>query len=196
MRTLAAILSAGFCSSLLWAASGDIAPRQDYASIARALEPFIQRELGEKQLPAISIALVDDQKIVWAQGYGYADPEKKIPATGATIYRAGSVSKLFTDIGVMQLVERGELNLDAPITDYLPEFHPKNPFGAPVTLRELMSHRSGLVREPAVGHYFDPAEPSVAATVKSLETTSLVYAPGTHTKYSNAGITVVGYVLE
>ena len=59
-----------------------------------------------------------------------------------------------------------------------------------------MSHRSGLVREPPVGHYFDPTEPTVAATVKSLNSTTLIYEPGTHTKYSNAGITVVGYVLE
>ena len=189
-----ALLSAA--CSLLWAASGDIAPRQDYTAVARALEPLIQHELADKQLPAISVALVDDQQIVWAQGFGYADPGARIPATAGTIYRAGSVSKLFTDIGVMQLVERGELNLDAPITDYLPDFRPKNPYGKPITLRELMSHRSGLVREPAVGHYFDPTQPSVAATVQSLNSTTLVYAPGTHTKYSNAGITVAGYVLE
>ncbi len=137
--------------------------------MARALEPFIQREMAEKQLPAISIALVDDQQIVWAQGFGFADPDRKIPATADTIYRAGSVSKLFTDIGIMQLVERGELDLDAPINRYLPDFHPKNPFGKPITLRELMSHRSGLVREPPVGHYFDPSEPSLGATVEEPE---------------------------
>ena len=174
----------------------DIAPRQDYGAIARTLEPFIEHELREKDLPAISVALVDDQQIVWARGFGFADPEKKIPAAAQTVYRVGSVSKLFTDIGIMQLVERGELSLDAPITDYLPDFRPGNPFHKSITLRELMSHRSGLVREPPVGHYFDPTEPSVAATVKSLNSTALVYEPGTHTKYSNAGITVVGYVLE
>src|SRR5882762_395587 len=174
----------------------DIAPRRDYGAIARTLEPFIEHELREKDLPAISVALVDDQQIVWARGFGFADPEKRIPAAAQTVYRVGSVSKLFTDIGIMQLVERGELSLDAPIADYLPDFHPGNPFHKPITLRELMSHRSGLVREPPVGHYFDPTEPTVAATVKSLNSTSLVYEPGTHTKYSNAGITVVGYVLE
>ncbi len=188
-----ALVSLSACS-LLWAA--DIAPRQDYAAVAHALEPFIQQELSEKQLPAISIALVDDQQIVWAQGFGFADPQGRVNATASTIYRAGSVSKLFTDIGIMQLVERGELQLDAAITEYLLDFHPNNPFGKPITLRELMSHRSGLVREPPVGHYFDPTEPTVEATVKSLNATTLVYEPGTHTKYSNAGITVAGYVLE
>ncbi len=195
MHRIGTVFLSAACS-FLWAASGDIAPRPDYAAVARALEPFIQQELADKQLPAISIALVDDQQIVWAQGFGYADPGAKVPATAGTIYRAGSVSKLFTDIGVMQLVERGELNLDAPITNYLPEFRPRNPYGKPITLRELMSHRSGLVREPAVGNYFDPTGPSVAATVKSLNSTTLVYQPGTHTKYSNAGVTVASYVLE
>jgi CubicO group peptidase (beta-lactamase class C family)/D-alanyl-D-alanine dipeptidase len=195
MLRSAALLLAGVCS-ILQAESGDIAPRQDYTAVAHALAPFIQHELADKQLPAISVALVDDQQIVWAQGFGLADPDKKIAATAQTIYRVGSVSKLFTDIGIMQLAERGELSLDAPITDYLPDFQPSNHFGKPITLRELMSHRSGLVREPPVGHYFDPTEPTVADTVKSLNSTALVYEPGTHTKYSNAGITVVGYVLE
>ena len=72
----------------------------------------------------------------------------------------------------------------------------RNPFGKPITLRELMSHRSGLVREPPVGHYFDSTEQRFKATVESLNQTTLVYPPGTHTKYSNAAIAVAGYVLE
>src|SRR5436190_14571454 len=135
MHRFAAFLLSSICSRL-WAASGDIAPRPDYAEVARALEPFIQHELTDKQLPAISVALVDDQQIVWARGFGLADPDKKIAATANTIYRVGSVSKLFTDIGIMQLAERGELSLDAPITDYLPDFQPTNKFRKPITLRE------------------------------------------------------------
>ncbi len=174
----------------------DISARKDYAEIVESLRPFIQREMSEKGLPALSIAIVDDQQIVWAQGFGTADPKSKKPATAETVYRIGSVSKLFTDIGIMQLVERGELNLDAPIADYLPEFQPRNPFGTPITLRQLMSHRSGLLREPPVGNYFETTQPSLAATVRSLNDTELVFPPGTHTKYSNAGIAAVGYVLE
>ncbi len=161
-----------------------------------ALEPFIVHEMRDKALPALSIALIDDQRIVWAKGFGEADPAQHVPATEQTVYRVGSVSKLFTDLAVMQLVERGVLDLDAPVSRYLPDFHPRNPFGAPITLRELMAHRSGLVREPPVGHYFDPSAPTLTATVRSLDETALVYAPGTHTKYSNAGIAVVGRVLE
>jgi CubicO group peptidase (beta-lactamase class C family)/D-alanyl-D-alanine dipeptidase len=164
--------------------------------VVEALTPLIEHELKEKGIPSIAVALVDNQQMVWAQGFGVADPASKLAATAATVYRVGSVSKLFTDIGVMQLVEQGKLNLDAPVTDYVPDFHPQNPFSKPITLRELMSHRSGLVREPPVGHYFDSHPPGLADVVHSLNNTALIYPPGTHTKYSNAGITVVGYVLQ
>jgi CubicO group peptidase (beta-lactamase class C family)/D-alanyl-D-alanine dipeptidase len=164
--------------------------------VIAALRERIAHEMADKQLPALAIALVDDQQVVWAKGFGYQDLAHTIPATDQTVFRVGSVSKLFTDIGVMQLVEAGKLNLDAPVTTYLPEFHPSNPFGGDITLRELMSHRSGLVREPPVGHYFDASEPSLQATVASLNRTTLVYAPGTQTKYSNAAIATVGDILQ
>ncbi|MEX0736395.1 MAG: serine hydrolase [Bacteroidota bacterium] len=169
---------------------------EDYRPVIATLREFIQHEMEDKNIPALSIALVDDQTIIWAEGFGYADEEKKIPATYETSYRAGSVSKLFTDIAIMQLVEQGEIDLDAPMTRYLPAFKPRNPFQKQITLRHLMSHRSGLVRESPVGHYFDPGEPSLAATVQILNRTTLVYKPGTRTKYSNAGVATVGLVLE
>lgn len=172
----------------------DPAPR--YAGVALVLTGFITDQMAEKGLPGLSIALVDGQRIVWARGFGYANAADSTPATAETPYRVASVSKLFTDIGVMQLVERGVVALDSPVTNYLSDFAPLNPFGRPVTLRQILSHRAGIVREPPVGHYFDPTSPALAATVQSLNTTSLIYAPGTATKYSNAAIAAAGYVLE
>jgi len=174
----------------------NIAPARRYCDVGTALEHVIQQEMKNHSLPAVSIALVDDQRVVWAQGFGLADPVQKIPASADTIYRVGSVSKLFTDTAIMQLVEKGQIDLDAPVSRYLPDFHPTNPFGKAITLRELMSHRSGLVREPPVGHYFDSTAPTLKATVESLNNTTLIYPPGAHTKYSNAAIAVAGYVLE
>ena len=173
-----------------------IDPSDSYVNVVRYLEPWITTEIQHKGIPALSIALVDDQKIVWARGFGFADPKKRTPATADTVYRVGSVSKLFTDLAVMQLVEQGKLDLDAPVSKYLPEFAPKNPFKVAITLRQLMSHRSGLVREPPVGHYFDPKPPSLDEVIRSLASTTLVFEPGARTKYSNAGVTVVGAVLE
>ena len=194
----AAVLAAGLLAGLSCRALAQtsIAPRERYAAAVAALERFIGREVANKDLPALSIALVDDQTIVWARGFGLADPNRKIPATAETVYRVGSVSKLFTDIAIMQLVERGVLDLDAPVNHYLPDFKPANPSGKAITLRHLMAHRSGLVREPPVGHYFDPTHPSLAETVRSLNATELVYPPETRVKYSNAAIATAGYVLE
>ena len=123
----------GFCT--VHAAEPNTPPAKEYEAVAAALEKMIQREMADKGMPALSIALVDDQKIVWAHGYGFADPATKKPATAETVYRVGSVSKLFTDLAVMQLVERGTLDLDAPVTKYLPEFKPINRFDKPITLR-------------------------------------------------------------
>ena len=152
------------------------------------------------------MTLVDRDRIVWSYGTASKDPKaldsskagaaRSRTVDNQTIYRVGSISKLFTDVAIMQLVEQGRLDLDKSVQSYLPDFAPGNSFGGNITLRQLMSHRAGLVREPPVGHYFDPTEPSLSATVQSLNQTSLVYAPDSRTKYSNAGITVVGAVLE
>ncbi|MEO7962977.1 MAG: serine hydrolase, partial [Gemmatimonadaceae bacterium] len=90
----------------------------------------------------------------------------------------------------------GEVDLDAPVQRYLPSFAPRNPSGKAITLRQLMSHFSGLVREPPAGNYFDISGTSLASMVSSLNRTTLVYPPETKRKYSNAAIGTVGYLLE
>jgi CubicO group peptidase (beta-lactamase class C family) len=168
----------------------------DYREAIALLRAAIEQEMEAKDLPALSIAVVDGDRIVWAEGFGFVDPKSTIRAKPETVYRVGSISKLFTDLALMKLVERGEIDLEAPVTNYLPEFAPQNPFDRPVTLRALTSHHSGLVRESPVGNYFDDSEPTLAETVASLNRTALVYPPGEKTKYSNAGIAVLGAVLE
>lgn len=172
------------------------ATRSEYAAVAQQLERYIEREMRVQGLPIVSIALVDDQQVVWSRGFGTVDSAAHRMAGPETVFRVGSVSKLFTDVAIMQLVEQGKVDLDAPVTRYLPEFHPRNPYEKPITLRQLMSHRSGLVREPPVGNYFDSTSPPLPATIASLNRTTLVYPPETHTKYSNAAIATVGFVLE
>jgi CubicO group peptidase (beta-lactamase class C family)/D-alanyl-D-alanine dipeptidase len=194
------ILVGGLCIACGLCSSGESGPnvpaRKGFEEVAKLLGVFIRREMTDKRIPAVSIAIVEDQQTVWAQGFGVVDSHDTAAASAETVYRIGSVSKLFTDIAIMKLVESGELDLDVPISKYLPEFHPRNPFGTPITLRELMSHRSGLLREPPVGNYFDSTEPSLAATVQSINDTELVFPPGTHTKYSNAAIAALGYLLQ
>lgn len=193
MSNLQGIRLGDFCRRLLVQHQQD---RTTLADVEAQLTAAIEYEVAQKRLPAFSLALVDGQETVYAAGFGFEDAQGKRRATADTIYRVGSVSKLFTDIAVMQLVERGELDLDADVQQYLPGFQPKIPDGSKITLRQLMSHRAGLVRESPVGNYFDPTEPSLEATVASLNQTSLTYPPDTRTKYSNAGVAVAGLVLQ
>ena len=171
------------------------APR-DTAPIA-ALERFLATQMSQHAIPGLAIAVVDGDRVVWAKGFGRVDPaDSTRTVTAATPFRVASVSKLFTDIGVMQRVERGRFHLDSAVSRYAPEFAPSLNGTRMPTLRELLSHRSGIVREPPVGHYFDPTSPTLTATVASLNGTALVYAPGTVTKYSNAAIALAGRLLE
>ena len=162
------------------------------AALAADLAPFAERQQREQGLPGLCVAVSwrdpDGRPQLWTRSFGAPVPE--------AVHRVGSVSKLYTATAAMVLVERGVLDLDAPVRRYLPEFAPQNPFGGEITLRHLLGHRAGLVRECPVGHYFDPSEPSLLATVQSLNDTELVHAPGSAFKYSNPGPAVVGAVIE
>jgi len=178
----------------------DSIPATDkYSAVARNLTSLIERERAQKGVPGISIALVDGQRVVWARGFGWADSSGKTPATASTVYRVGSISKLLLDVAIVELAQQHKLDLDAPVQRALPSFHPRNPFGGDITIRELMAYRSGLTREPPVGNYFDDDSTharTLAATVASLNSTTLVSQPGTRATYSNAAIAVLGDVLE
>jgi CubicO group peptidase (beta-lactamase class C family)/D-alanyl-D-alanine dipeptidase len=170
------------------------------ARVAADVGPFVQRQLREMAIPGVAIAVLDvdpatGREALWTEGFGEQHPGQKDTLRADSVHRVASISKLFTDTAAMKLVEQGRLDLDAPVQQYLPEFAPQNPFGVPVTLRSLMGHRAGIVRESPVGHYFDTTEPSLAATVASLNDTALVHAPGGSYKYSNPAIGVVGEIV-
>src|SRR5215467_9668948 len=111
-----------------------------------------------ERLPGISFAIVHDQNIVWSKGYGYADVEKKIPMDPGTICSICSVSKLFTSISIMQLVEQGKIRLDDSITADLPSFNLKQQYSdsRPITIRSLLTHSSGLPRESDFPYWSAP----------------------------------------
>jgi len=174
----------------------DDATTPKYRPLIEALHQWLPEEIADKGIPALSWVLVDDQQLVWSEGAGYQDPVRKITATGDTVYRVGSLSKPITALLLMMLVEQGLIDLDAPVQRYLPDFHPKNTTGKAITLRQMLAHRSGLVREAPVGNYFDPTQPTLAQTVASLNQTELVYIPETTASYSNAALATVGLLLE
>jgi len=94
--------------------------RGDYTKVEEYVSALIRHEMKKRDVTGLSIALVDDQRVVWAAGFGYADKAGNVPASAETIYRAGSISKIFTATAAMQLAERGRLDIDRPLATTSP----------------------------------------------------------------------------
>jgi CubicO group peptidase (beta-lactamase class C family)/D-alanyl-D-alanine dipeptidase len=165
-----------------------------YRPVQERLESEVAYHLNSKNIPAITIALIDDQNTIWTNQHPTRDPILIGNVNADTIYRVGSISKTFTALAVMQAVERGALSLDEPISKYVPEFKPAG--GETITLRQVLAHRAGLVRETPVGSYADRSNPSLRDGVLSLNAIKLLHEPGKVTNYSNAGYALAGRALE
>ena len=188
------------CMSILSACS--TAPSQpaspvrgDYEYTKQYISWLLQKEMRKHQVEGVSIALVDDQTVVWAQGYGYADVARKIPASAATVYRVGSVSKLFTVTAAMQLAEQGKVDIDRPLQTYLPKFAIKTRFeqGGAITPRTLMTHHAGLPADLLKGFWTDTPFTQV---VDQLRDEYAAYPPNTVFSYSNDGMTLLGHMVQ
>jgi serine beta-lactamase-like protein LACTB, mitochondrial len=155
--------------------------------------------MATTHVPGVSVAVVENGKYEWGGGFGLADVENNVPASEHTLFRLASISKSLTATGAMQLWERGQLDLDAPVQKYCPAF-PKKDW--PITTREVMGHlggirhyKSGSQDDPEVGntkHFEDP----IQAGLKFFANDDLVAQPGTSFRYSTQGYTVVGCVVE
>jgi CubicO group peptidase (beta-lactamase class C family) len=133
----------------------------DYEYTKQYFSRLIKKEMKSHNIAGLSIALVDDQRIVWAAGFGYADKANNLPATPETVYGVGSISKLFTATAAMQLAEQGKLDIDKPLQTYLPEFSMKTRFTdpGPVTPRSIMTHHSSLPSDLRKGMWSKNPEP-------------------------------------
>lgn len=168
----------------------------DLSSTQAYITRLVEHELVNNKITGLSLALVDDQHIVWAQGFGFADVEHGIAASADTLYRVGSISKLFTATAAMQLAERGQLEIDLSIQHDLPAFAPRAA-QPPVTItpRLLMTHHSGLPRDLLKGFQTPQPQP-FAALVDDIAGQPLAYAPGLVFSYSNVGISILGAVVQ
>ncbi|MEJ2610691.1 MAG: serine hydrolase [Candidatus Thiodiazotropha sp.] len=169
----------------------------DYGYVKTYMTWFTKKEMREKGIIGLSIALVDDQKIVWQQGFGYADLKNKLEATPETRYRAGSISKLFTGMAAMKLVEAGKMDIDHPLVTYLPEFRIKSRFGDTngITPRTIMTHHSGLPSEWMSGMFTKQPQP-FDKLVKKIKNDYVSYPPNTTMSYSNLGVTLLGHAVK
>jgi CubicO group peptidase (beta-lactamase class C family) len=168
-------------------------PGGDYTYTSEYISWLIKQEMSDADITGLSIALVDDKNIIWAQGFGYADKQANIRATPDTVYNVGSVSKVFTATAAMQLAEQGMLDIDQPLQKYLPEFSIKSRFGDThkITPRNLMTHHSGLPCNWVQGMIVRHPGPftEVVTAVKDEYT---AYPTDYVFSYSNLGITLLG----
>lgn len=162
-----------------------------FAAVARLAEKLV----AQQGIEGLSVVLVDGDGVIGKAGFGYADRQRNTPATAETVYRAGSLAKLFTATAVMQLVEEGRVALDDPVSEYLPGFEVPNRHGTgePITLRALMSHHAGLPCDIDQGMWSGEPFTTVA---DRLQSEVAPYRPGFMTSYSNAGYSVLGHLLQ
>jgi len=166
------------------------------ASGIRVFEAWTESQMAYSGQPGLSIAVVKDQEIIWSRGFGYADVENKILASPETIYRIASITKLFTSTAVMQLRDKGKLNLYDTITDHLPWFKIDEPKGRAVTIENLLTHTSGLPRE-AAGPYWTTAEfPPKEEVIENIHDQQHPLEPWSKWKYSNLALSLAGYIVE
>ncbi|HYC42513.1 MAG TPA: serine hydrolase domain-containing protein [Noviherbaspirillum sp.] len=194
-------ISVTAAASLLGCASTPTRPssvaRGDYDAAKEYVTRLIQHRMKAHSLVGLSIVLVDDQKVVWAEGFGHADKERNIPATADTAYRVGSISKLFTATAAMQLAEQGRMDIDKPLQTYLPAFSIKSRFpdSAPVTPRHLMTHHSGLPGDVIRGMW-NPNPESFTGVVEKIRDEYTANPPGYVWAYSNVGVTLLGHAIQ
>jgi CubicO group peptidase (beta-lactamase class C family) len=143
------------------------------------------------------VIVARDGKPVFAQAYGYADREKKVPNTLDTPFLMGSLTKTFTSLAIGQLVERGKLSYEDPLSKFLPEF-PDAESAKRIRIKHLLSHTAGLAREGSM--LFDSIaidrQTTLKAMVEGFERKPLAFEPGTSWSYSNIGYVLLGRVIE
>jgi len=179
-------------------ASDFVAQHPKVAEAITLLEIWVEEQRLYHQVPGISVGVVYDQELIWSKGFGFSDLEKRTPVTPATLFRVGSITKVFTATAIMQLRDQGKLRLDDPITRHLPGFKIQNPFpDAPeITLWNLLTYTSGLPREAAFPYWTDHEFPTRDEILAAMATQTLIYSPGTKYKYSNLGVFLLGAVIE
>ncbi|HEY7507403.1 MAG TPA: serine hydrolase domain-containing protein, partial [Nitrososphaera sp.] len=172
----------------------------EIASIVEQYRPEILAHMQRENIPGLAITVVDDKNILWSEGFGYTDSDQKIPVTPNTLFSIQSMSKSFTATAAMYAVQDRLVDLDEPITTYLPDFHVNSIFeGHPerkITLRMLLSHTAGFVHEAPYGGNFDHPAYSFEKHIASISDTWLKFPVGTRYSYSNLGIDLAGYVLQ
>src|SRR6266704_1882247 len=160
------------------------------------LDGIMPQQLAREDVAGVVVSVVKNGKVLFAKGYGYSDVEKKVPVSpDTTLFRPGSISKLFTWTSVMQLVEQGKLDLDRDVNDYL-DFKIPATYPRPITLRNCMTHTPGF--EETIQELFvrDAKDLRPIDYYLKHHLPQRIFPPGTTPAYSNYATAMAGYIVQ
>lgn len=198
--TLCLGLSLALACSIPSAAGQDGVAPEMRGAIAQ-IDALATAEYNQNNVGGLTVGVVSGSKLVWSKSYGYADMEKKEPATKDTVYRIGSVTTQFTGLMLLQLVEAEKVRLSDPVEKYFPEVNKiqgRLDGAPPITLIQLATHTSGLDNEPnnAAAYTKGPVSDWEKTLIAALPNTRYIYEPGTRVSYSNIGYAILGAALS
>jgi CubicO group peptidase (beta-lactamase class C family) len=188
--------------------NGDRTARRIFRPTAEGLRPrfaeidaMAQADFAKRPVGSVTVGVVLGPQLIWTKSYGQADMEKKIAADRDTIYRIGSITKMFTALMLDQLAEAGKVHLSDPAEKYFPELKEvKDRYAGapPITLIQLATHTAGLSREPANTETYlkGPVAEWEKTLIAALPQTRYIFEPGTRYFYSNIGFAILGAALE
>jgi CubicO group peptidase (beta-lactamase class C family) len=191
-----------FCLFLLTVPGCDDGSESRYPQTVEKITALIEQEMEKNEVTGLSIALVDGQDVVWARGFGYADKENGIRATAGTIYEIGSVSKTITATAVMHAQDKGLLDIDHPLTEYVTEFSILPPLGYnpqpdnPITVRTMLTHHSGIPGNLLNGAFtIEPRTDYTAWLLDYFHSDYACFRPNFVHAYSNSAYSLLADVV-
>ena len=177
--------------------NASILNKQDQAILIESSEKYLSDRMEKDKIVGLSAALIVGNKVIWKKGFGFADREKKIPMTINTVVNIGSITKTFTALSIMQLQEKGLIDLSHPLNSYLKKFHPKMQKGFDldqVTVKSVLTHTSGIQSD--IWKNSDLETGKYTDVVDFINDTYLLYPPGMIGLYSNAGYNLLGHTIK
>ncbi|NHQ90404.1 serine hydrolase domain-containing protein [Janthinobacterium lividum] len=182
-----------FCGAAPAAPAPSSAPSAALAARLADFDGWVAQRMDKARIPGVTVGFSQGD-VEWVKGYGYADLENRVPATARSSYRLASVTKPMTAVAILQLVERGKIDLDAPVQTYVPYF-PVKPF--PVTVRQLLGHLGGIdaYRNSKAEKHFKEHK-DTRQSIAVFEQFDLIAEPGTRFRYTSYGYNLLGAVIE
>ncbi|MGV8869085.1 MAG: serine hydrolase [Janthinobacterium svalbardensis] len=181
------------CGVAQAASAPAVVPASALAARLADFDGWVAQRMGTQRIPGVTVGFSQGE-VEWVKGYGYADLENRVPATARSSYRLASVTKPMTAVAILQLVEQGKVDLDAPVQTYVPYFPVK---AFPVTVRQLLGHLGGIdaYRDSQAEQHFKEHK-DTRQSIAVFEQFDLIAEPGTRFRYTSYGYNLLGAVIE